>query len=136
MWQLISLVVGAVQLGFALSQVTTNDTLPNTFPHAYQGIPNENANFQDSKAWQDCKPLYSLHQAVFLDTLLLDFLVNGTLTNVSFPLPRSFAGSIPVNRPSHPNNTLFFWGFEKSNGSLTRAANDNDTECVNAFRNQ
>ncbi|KAI0718592.1 alpha/beta-hydrolase [Cerioporus squamosus] len=40
------------------------------------------------------------------------------LTGLAFP--RSFAGNIPVNRAGHPNNTLFFWGFEResSNGSL------------------
>ncbi|KIJ34718.1 hypothetical protein M422DRAFT_263071 [Sphaerobolus stellatus SS14] len=77
--QLVSLVVGAVQLCFVLSQVTRNGTLPNIFPHAYPEIPNNNANFQDSKAWQ------------------YYFLIIGTLINVLFPLPRSFTRSIPVN---------------------------------------
>ena len=35
----------------------------------------------------------------------------------------SFKGNIPVNREGHQNDTLFFWGFEKQNGSLT--AEDN-----------
>jgi carboxypeptidase D len=52
-------------------------------------------------------------------TLRTDFEVKDPLPNVTFPLPRSFAGNIAVNRPNHPNDTLFFWGFEKSNGSLT-----------------
>lgn len=34
-------------------------------------------------------------------------------------LMRSLQGNIPVNRAGHPNDTLFFWGFEKENGSLT-----------------
>lgn len=48
---------------------------------------------------------------------------------VKYPLPilehltlsRSFAGNIPVDRPSHPNNTLFFWAFERNGtqGTLT-----------------
>ena len=49
-----------------------------------------------------------------------DFLVDeSTLPNVTFTLTRSFAGNIPVNRAGHPNDTLFFWAFEKANGSLT-----------------
>ncbi|KAF8521294.1 alpha/beta-hydrolase [Gautieria morchelliformis] len=83
---------------------------PNTFPHNYPGIPNTNANFTDSKAWQDY------------------FLVKDQLPNMTFSLERSFAGNIPVNRQGHPNNTLFFWGFEKSNGSLTGDPNANTTE--------
>lgn len=45
-------------------------------------------------------------------------------------LPRSFAGNIPVNRAGHPNNTLFFWGFERqgANGTLTAPARANNTE--------
>ena len=51
---------------------------------------------------------------------------------VKYPLPilehltlsRSFAGNIPVDRPSHPNNTLFFWAFEHENGSLTADAGE------------
>jgi carboxypeptidase D len=30
-----------------------------------------------------------------------------------------FAGNIPVQRQGHPNDTLFFVGIEKENGSLT-----------------
>lgn len=33
--------------------------------------------------------------------------------------PRSFAGSISTETPDMPNNTLFFWGFETFNGSIT-----------------
>ena len=45
-------------------------------------------------------------------------------------LPRSFAGNIPVNRSGHPNDTLFFWAFEKvgKNGSLTAPADVNNTD--------
>lgn len=53
-----------------------------------------------------------------------DFLVKDPLPNVTFPLSRSFAGSITVNRTSHPNDTLFFWAFESQHGSLT--ANENE----------
>ncbi|KAF8192021.1 Alpha/Beta hydrolase protein [Mycena galopus ATCC 62051] len=40
------------------------------------------------------------------------------LPNATTPLTRSFAGNVGVNRAGHPNATLFFWAFEKSNGSL------------------
>ncbi len=55
----------------------------------------------------------------------LDYLVkNGSLPNVTFPLNRTWAGSITVNRTNHPNDTLFFWAFEHTNGSLTSNATD------------
>ena len=50
------------------------------------------------------------------------------MPNVTFPLGRNWAGNIPVNRPGHPNNTLFFWGFEKEEGSLTAAADERQGE--------
>ena len=49
----------------------------------------------------------------------VDFQVKDALPNVSFPLGRNWAGNIPVGRPNQPNDTLFFWGFEKENGSFT-----------------
>jgi carboxypeptidase D len=58
----------------------------------------------------------------------LDFHVKDSLPNQTFPLTRSFAGNIPVNREGHPNDTLFFWAFEKSNGSLTRAPKGGDDD--------
>ena len=57
-----------------------------------------------------------------------DFEVKDSLPNVTWTLPRSFAGNIPVNRAGHPNNTLYFWGFEKENGSLTAGANERANE--------
>lgn len=54
-----------------------------------------------------------------------DYRVKDSLPNVTFHLRDSFAGNIPVNRAGHPNNTLFFVGFEKSSGSLT---SDDNTE--------
>ena len=65
----------------------------------------------------------SVHTEGYVLKSVIDFLVNNTqLPNITFPLPRNFAGSIPVNRQEHANNTLFFWGFEKENGSLTADA--------------
>src|ERR1700720_728987 len=53
--------------------------------------------------------------------IFLDFEVTSlsTLPNVTAVVSRSFAGNIATNRPGHPNDTIFFWGFEKENGSLT-----------------
>ncbi|KAF8516784.1 Alpha/Beta hydrolase protein [Gautieria morchelliformis] len=85
----------------ALVVVAQSVSLPSSFPHLYPGIPNTQANFSDSRAWQKY------------------FEVTDALPNVTFPLTRSYAGNLPVNRPNHPNNTLFFWAFEKNNGSLT-----------------
>ena len=59
-----------------------------------------------------------------LTRLLSDFQVTKPLPNVTWPLPRNFAGSIAVDRAGHPNNTLFFWGFEKERGSLTTPAHE------------
>ncbi len=46
------------------------------------------------------------------------------MPNVSWSLSRNFAGNIPIDRPGHPNNTLFFWAWENTEGSLTAAANE------------
>ncbi|KAJ7675175.1 Alpha/Beta hydrolase protein [Mycena rosella] len=55
-----------------------------------------------SDKWQDC-PLRGTEP----------------LENVTWSLPRNWAGSISTHTVGSPNNTAFFWGFEKSNGSLT-----------------
>ena len=44
------------------------------------------------------------------------------LPNITFPLGNNYAGNLPVERSGHPNNTLFFWGFENRVGSLTAPA--------------
>ncbi|KAF7309994.1 Carboxypeptidase [Mycena indigotica] len=79
------------------------DSLPSSFPHVYPGKPIGDY----SPAWQKY------------------FQVTSPLPNITFPLPRSFAGNIGVQRAGHPNNTLFFWGLEKKPGSLT-ALKSND----------
>ncbi|KAJ6452243.1 alpha/beta-hydrolase [Mycena sanguinolenta] len=53
-------------------------------------------------------------------------LKTGQLPNVTGPIARSFAGNVGVNRADHPNATLFFWAFEKANGTLTGSAADTD----------
>ena len=59
-------------------------------------------------------------QTIF--TIYPDFEVVEPLPNISFPINRNWAGNIRVNRAGHPNDTLFFWGFEREEGSLTEAA--------------
>ncbi|CAL1714177.1 unnamed protein product [Somion occarium] len=83
------------------SSVQAQNQPPSSWPHDYPGKPV--GDF--SPAWQD-----------YLQ-------VKGPLPNVTFDMPRSFAGNIGVNRAGHPNNTLFFWGWEKDQGSLTDADN-------------
>ena len=64
-------------------------------------------------------------------SIISDFEVKYPLPNLTnFALPRSFAGNIPVNRAGHPNDTLFFWAFERhgSNGTLTTPAHESNTE--------
>ncbi|KAI0682067.1 alpha/beta-hydrolase [Cerioporus squamosus] len=85
-----------------------NSGVPNTFPHAWPGQPK--GNF--STEWQSY------------------FEVTEKLPNITGALPRNFAGNIPVNRAGHPNDTLFFWAWEKvgQNGSLTAPASPNNTD--------
>ena len=68
---------------------------------------------------------YSLSSRMQCLRLPPDYRVkDGSLPNVTFPLNRNWAGSIPVNRTNHPNDTLFFWAFEHKDGSLTSNATD------------
>ncbi|KAJ6511202.1 alpha/beta-hydrolase [Mycena sanguinolenta] len=77
---------------------------PSTFPHAYPGMPTTSFG----PDWQNY------------------FEVTGQLPNVTGPIARSFAGNVGVNRADHPNATLFFWAFERANGTLTGSAADTD----------
>ncbi|TFK74999.1 alpha/beta-hydrolase [Pluteus cervinus] len=92
-------------LACTLPVISQDADLPNSFPHAYPGQPK--GDF--SPEWQNY------------------FLVTDPLPNVTFPLGRSFAGNIPVQREGHLNDTLFFLAFETSNGSLTAPAAENNT---------
>ncbi|KAK7037692.1 hypothetical protein VNI00_010918, partial [Paramarasmius palmivorus] len=58
------------------------------------------------------------------------FQVTESLPNVTgtIEVTRSFAGNIAVDRPGHPNDTLWFWGFERENGSLTAGAGERQDE--------
>ncbi|KAJ7186610.1 Alpha/Beta hydrolase protein, partial [Mycena filopes] len=90
-----------------LAQTTTSSGPPSTFPHAYPGMPKT----PFGPEWQKCK---------------FHFEVTGALPNVTTPVARSFAGNVGVNRADHPNATLFFWAFEKANGTLTGSASNTD----------
>ncbi|KAJ7716754.1 Alpha/Beta hydrolase protein [Mycena metata] len=83
----------------AAVSVVLADTLPSSYPHVYSGQPTGDY----SPAWQKY------------------FQVTAPLPNITFSLPRSYAGNINVQRAGHPNNTLFFWALENSVGSLTAA---------------
>ncbi|KAL0572767.1 hypothetical protein V5O48_009200 [Marasmius crinis-equi] len=74
--------------------------LPSSSPHDYPGLPSA--------------PLGPEWQSYFE--------VTQPLPNITFTLNRNFAGNLPVDRAGHPNNTLFFWGIEKTQGSLTSPA--------------
>ncbi|KAJ7474691.1 alpha/beta-hydrolase [Mycena latifolia] len=89
---------------FILECLAQFNDVPNTFPHAYPGMPTT----VFGPDWQNY------------------FEVTGPLPNVTQTQTRSFAGNVGVNRANHPNATLFFWAFEKTNGSLTGSAADTD----------
>ncbi|KAF9454245.1 alpha/beta-hydrolase [Macrolepiota fuliginosa MF-IS2] len=91
---------------YVLGQSQPPPKPPSSFPHVYPGQPS--GDF--SPDWQNY------------------FRVKDPLPNITFPVEQSFAGNIPVQRAGHPNNTLFFVGFEKSNGSLTAPSSDNNTD--------
>lgn len=80
----------------------TSGELPDSFPQ--NGTVTSGINFDPS--WQEF------------------FLVTQGLPNITFPLGNNYAGNVPVGRPGHPNNTLFFWGFERTAGSLTAPAGE------------
>ncbi|KAJ8469599.1 hypothetical protein ONZ45_g16841 [Pleurotus djamor] len=88
-------------LFFLPSIFAQDDAPPSTFPHIYPGKPSG-----------DLSPAYQSY-----------YEVTEPLPNVTFDVGRMFAGNIPVGRQGHPNDTYFFWAFEKTNGSLTSAAN-------------
>ncbi|KAH7910092.1 alpha beta-hydrolase [Hygrophoropsis aurantiaca] len=79
-------------------------TPPSSYPQIYPGMPQGDY----SPEWQAY------------------FQVTEALPNVTWPIARNWAGNIPVQRENHPNDTLFFWAFENSNGSMTTAAGSSD----------
>ncbi|KAH7885867.1 alpha beta-hydrolase [Phlebopus sp. FC_14] len=89
----------AILLAWSLSSLVNaqSGTPPSSWPQVYPGMP-------DGDYSPDWQPYFQ---------------VTESLPNVTWPLARSWAGNIPVQRQGHPNDTLFFWAFERSNGSLT-----------------
>ncbi|KAF8433226.1 alpha/beta-hydrolase [Boletus edulis BED1] len=73
------------------------NTVQDSWPHVYPGMPVGDY----SPEWQTY------------------FQVTESLPNVTWPIARNWAGNIPVQRAGHPNDTLFFWAFEASDGSFT-----------------
>ena len=117
---LTSIILGLALGTFVLGQ---QSNIPNTWPHAWPGQPR--GDF--SPKWQKCEGLSSFNLFLLNSCNRLDFEVTHPLPNITHRLPhvpRNFAGNIPVNRAGHPNDTLFFWGFESKPGSLTRPAHE------------
>ncbi|KAK0202661.1 Alpha/Beta hydrolase protein [Desarmillaria ectypa] len=102
---MIQRVVIVLALASPFAKVSA-DTLPSSYPHVYSNEPSTDLG----PDWQNY------------------FEVTESLPNVTFDVSRSFAGNIAVQREGHPNNTLFFWAFEKEEGSLTADANSTSTE--------
>lgn len=97
--------------------------LPASAPFEYTGIPGGDY----SPEWQHC--MYSFLQIVPKPiSSLPDFRVKDDLPGIDFDLGQNYAGNIDVQRDKHPNDTLFFWGFEKDNGSLTAEAGERSME--------
>ncbi|EGO22337.1 hypothetical protein SERLADRAFT_473031 [Serpula lacrymans var. lacrymans S7.9] len=96
--------LAALAASSALLSVVSAQTPPSTYPQVYPGMPSGDY----SPEWQDY------------------FQVTSSLPNITWPLARNWAGNIPVQREGHPNDTLFFWAFEHSNGSLTDGPGQSD----------
>ncbi|KAJ3548230.1 hypothetical protein NM688_g5322 [Phlebia brevispora] len=86
---------------FALSNVRVA-ALSSSAPINYTGIPDGDY----STEWQQY------------------FQVSNDDLGLNFSMGTSYAGNIKVDRDRHDNDTLFFWAFEKENGSLTANSSD------------
>ncbi|KAJ7776554.1 alpha/beta-hydrolase [Mycena maculata] len=95
-------------IALGLSSTVLSQIVPNSFPHAWPGQP----------------------QGAFSPEWQRYFEVTDPLPDIPGPLPRNFAGNIPVNRAGHPNDTLFFWAFENAakSGSLTAPADAHNAD--------
>lgn len=94
-------------------------TPPSSWPQIYPGMPSGDY----SPEWQACASTYHFPDEL-TRSLPADFQVTDSLPNVTWPIARNWAGNLPVQREGHPNDTLFFWAFESSNGSFTAASNE------------
>ena len=108
-------------LWVSLFGVLMAKTPPSTYPHAYPGMPST----PYGPDWQPCMSQYSNDDRITNSNIIdIDYEVTKALPNITFPLPRAYAGSVSVNRRSHPNDTLFFVAFEKEDGSLTATSDE------------
>jgi carboxypeptidase D len=107
------------------SLAVVNAQRESSWPQDYPGKPKGDL----SPEWQSykCAPTNNHALPTEFYASLADYQVTEPLPNVTFELGRSWAGNIPVGRGS-ANNTLFFWGFEKENGSLTANAGERSGE--------
>jgi carboxypeptidase D len=81
-----------------------------------------------SPAWQNCAQILQIFPSYLYRCFSeLDFRV-GSLLNVDWTVGRGFAGNVDVMREGHPNNTLYFWAWEKHEGSLTAPADPSNHE--------
>lgn len=116
---LVLLVSALTHLEFVFAQ---NAKPISTWPTVYAGQPTGDY----SPEWQACKfGVCVINQTLLTHTSFADFKVTEELPGVNFALPNHYAGNIKVQRPNHDNNTLFFWGFEHAEGSLTAATGEN-----------
>lgn len=83
-----------------------------------------------SPDWQQCNvPTASTVKVLAHQLLsLIDFQVTDPLPGINFTLGNNYAGNIAVQRPQFPDDTLFFWGFETSPGSLTAPAGQSNDQ--------
>jgi carboxypeptidase D len=111
---------------FGLSSLQAHAQVQSSAPFAYPDMPTT----PYGPDWQYCMrfhtscPLVPTHHAVISP----DYEVKDPLPNVTWTMPRSFAGSVSVNRTNHPNNTLFFYAYEREDGSLSAAGGERTGE--------
>lgn len=96
--------------------------LDSSKPYPYPGIPSGSYG----PNWQTCEWASLLLSFISHSHALLDYEVKENLPNITWKLPRSYAGSVSVNRKGHEDNSLFFIAYEKEDGSL--AAKEGERE--------
>ena len=109
----------AATLMFTSTSLRVLAQVQTSAPFAYPDMPMTpyGPDWQPCESLQSICPLATTHHAAICP----DYEVMDPLPNVTWTMPRSFAGSVSVNRDNHPNNTLFFYAFEREDGSLTAA---------------
>jgi hypothetical protein len=95
--------------------------LPSSYP---QNLTiTSGANFDPT--WQDCEESGSTRVTISdLRFSFPQFTRHPRSSKHNFSLGNKYAGYVPAGRFGHPNNTLFFWGFENRVGSRTAPTGD------------